>query len=276
LDNQRAGQFLTLRGEKIYYEEDGTGLPLLLLHAGVADSRMWAAQVEALAPHYRVIRCDLRGYGNSPLPNGAFAYHEDVAALLDALNIDAAWIVGASFGGRVAVDFALTYPQRVDGLILAAPLLSGYEPGESIQAFGEEEDTLLEDGDLDGATELNLRMWVDGPFRRADQVDPQVRAGVAEMQRHAFNMEIPEKVAVHPIDPPAMARLPEIHAPTLILVGDLDVAEVVEFAETLAQVIPNAQQRTIPGVAHLPNMEAPQIFNEAVEQFIQTTGKQSK
>lgn len=262
---------MPIRGEKLYYEERGTGAPLLLLHAGVADSRMWEPQIEALSTRYRVIRCDLRGYGHSPLPNGLFAYHEDVAALLDALDIGAAWIVGASFGGRVAVDFALVYPQRVYGLILAAPLVSGYEAGPSLQAFGEEEERLLDAGDLDGATELNLRTWVDGPLRDADQVDPRVRGQVAEMQRHAFGMTIPEQVGIERVDPPAIGRLHEIHAPTLIVIGALDVVEVIEFSETMAQALPNAQRMTIPGVAHLPSMETPQIFNEAVDQFIRTT-----
>lgn len=258
------------QGEPLFVQESGSGDALLFLHAGVADSRMWDEQVAAFASDYRVIRCDLRGYGQSAFPAGPFAYHEDIAALLDALAIDAAWVVGASFGGRVAVDFALAYPQRTRGLILAAALVGGYKPQADLQKFGSEEDELLEAGDLDGATELNLRIWVDGPYRRPDQVHPAVRALVAKMQHHAFTLPVPEDVELMTIAPPAIERLAEIHVPTLIIVGDLDVPEVVAASQTLADGIPQAQLIVMQDVAHLPSMEKPQTFNTFLRSFIES------
>ena len=185
-------QTLKLHNGALFYESRGTGPAILLLHAGVADSRMWSPQMEALAQRFRVVRCDLRGYGRSPLPNGPFSYHEDVAQLLDALDLDSAWLVGASFGGQVAVIFAWRIRQRVDGLILIAPNVGGYAHGADVQAFGHQEDALLDADDLEAATELNMRMWVDGPQRRPDAMDAEMRALVANMQRRAFEHVEPE------------------------------------------------------------------------------------
>ena len=99
----------------------------MLLHAGVGDRRLWDGQVDALAGQYKVIRPDLRGFGQSPLPGGPFSHVEDVRALLDHLGVERAAVVGNSFGGRVALDFALVHPERTDALVLVAAALTGYE-----------------------------------------------------------------------------------------------------------------------------------------------------
>lgn len=261
--------FVDVQGEKLYYEDTGAGTPVVLLHAGVADGRMWEPQVAALWDSHRVVRCDLPGYGQSPIPDGAFAYHDAVADLLDARTIDAAWLVGASFGASVAVDFCLTYPERVLGLVLAAPTVGGYERGEDLQRFGAEEDRLLEAGDLDAATELNVRMWVDGPHRSPEEAPSAVRELVAEMQRAAFEVPVPENTDLRRLEPPAMARLAEIRVPTLIVAAELDVGEVVAHSEVLAARIDTARRVVVPGVAHMVTMEAPEAFNRLVLQFVE-------
>ncbi len=263
-------QTLTLDDGELSYEVWGDGPALLLLHAGVADSRMWDPQVKHLAQRFRVIRCDLRGYGQSPLPNGPFSYHEDVAHLLDALDLASAWLVGASFGGQVAVDFCLAYPERVDGLILIAPTVSGYEHDAEVKAFGDAEDELLEAGDLEAATELNMRMWVDGPQRSSDAVDGDLRAAVAEMQRQAFEHVEPEKVSLNRLDPPAAQRLGEIEAPLLIVSGELDVVSFTRLAQHLAEQAAHAQLVIVPNAAHLPSLEAPAMVNQLIKDFIST------
>lgn len=260
--------FADAQGEKLYYEDVGTGPPLVLLHAGVADSRMWDPQVAALRASHRVLRCDLAGYGRSPIPDGAFAYHDAVADLLDHCAIDAAWFVGASFGASVAVDVCLAYPERVLGLVLAAPILGGYERGESLERFAAEEDRLLEADDLDTATELNVITWVDGPHRSPQEAPREVRALVSEMQRAAFEVSVPEHAALRRLDPPAMARLDEIRAPTLIVVGELDVGEVVAHSEELAASVATAHRMVLPGVAHIVSLEAPEAFNRLVLDFV--------
>jgi pimeloyl-ACP methyl ester carboxylesterase len=263
----RAG-FLKVHGAKLYYEVADEGRPLLLLHAGIGDSRMWEPQWHEFASECRVIRTDLRGYGRTVVPSGRFSYHEDVAALLSYLGEEMAVVAGLSFGGRVAIDFALAYPQMVSAVVLGAPAVSGQKPSEELQRFSEEEDRLLGLGDLKGATELNLRTWVDGPFRIPDQVDSSVRERMRELQMDVFGVAVPEDAEDEPLEPPAMERLEEIQVPTLIVVGELDQPDFLEIADTLASRIPKAEKVVIPGVAHLPSMENPDQFNHMVLDFL--------
>lgn len=252
-----------------YYEVVGSGTPLIFIHAGVCDCRMWDEQFQAFADAgYRVARYDLRGWGNSPLPDGEFAHHEDIIALCDAVGFDKAWLVGASHGGKVAIDTALTFPERVRGLLLVNAAAGGWEGGPSLDAFGEAEDALLEKGELEAATELNLKMWVDGPYRTPEQSPAEVRARVGAMQLHAFQLPTPPNVALKKVEPPALHRLHEIKVPTLVLVGALDVPEFVTLAEQLGAGIPGARLEVIDGVAHLPSMEMPDLFNAKVLEFL--------
>ncbi|MBK8902161.1 MAG: alpha/beta fold hydrolase [Anaerolineaceae bacterium] len=261
--------FASINGAQIYYELAGTGQPLVLLHAGVADGRLWDDQFAPFAKHYRTIRYDLRGFGRSPMPSGRFSHHDDLAGLLDFLQVDRAIVVGLSFGGKVAIDFALAYPQRVTALVLGAPSIGGAVPTERILQFWEDEETAVENGDINAAVELNLRLWVDGLQRQPDEVNSVVRQKVGEMQREIFLMDVPEDAAEMRLEPVAYGRLAEITAPTLVLVGDLDLPEKVEEAAWLAQQMPHAQHTVMPGVAHMLNMEKPAQFNQLVLDFLQ-------
>jgi pimeloyl-ACP methyl ester carboxylesterase len=134
--------------------------------------------------------------------------------------------------------------------------------------FGEEEDALLERGDLAGATELNLRMWVDGPRRTAEQVDAAVRQKVGEMQYHAFTVPMPAEVEELTLNPPAITRLNEVQMPTLLIVGDYDIPDKLALTQKLTAEIPNARQVIIPGVAHMVSLEKPEEFNRVVLDFL--------
>ena len=251
----------------LYFEAAGTGPGLAFIHAGIADSRMWDAEYAGFAPRFRVVRLDLRGFGRSPLAPGRFAYHEDVAEVLRAAALERTTLVGCSFGSTVAIETALAHPDLVGYLILVSPSLGGGESKE-MDRFGEEEEVLLEKGDLDGATELNLRMWVDGPHRRPDQVAPGVRERVRVMQRSALAMEMPKGIERVRLDPPAEKRLEEIRVPTLIIVGALDVPYVLEASERLAREVQGARRVVIEGAAHLPNLERPEAFRATLEEFL--------
>jgi 3-oxoadipate enol-lactonase len=265
-----------INGAQIYYETQGRGPALLLIHAGVGDSRMWDAQFEAFAAAYQVIRFDLRGFGRTDMPSGQFANHEDVRALLDHLGVQSAYVLGISFGGAIALDFTLAYPGYVDSLILGAPSVGGAVPSERIKRFWQEEDQAIEAGDLEAATEINLRLWVDGPKRSPDQVDPAVRQGIRQMQLAIFQKEIPDDIEEIDLNPPAIGRLSEISAPTLILVGELDLEEKAALAKRLAAEIPDAHLVMLPGVAHMLNMERPAQFNRQVLDFLATSSAQAK
>lgn len=257
-----------INGAQLYYEVKGTGYPLLLVHAGVADSRMWEKQFEAFSQAYQVIRFDLRGFGRSNMPWGSFSNHEDIRALLDFLGIETVFLLGISFGGLIALDFTLAHPDYVKALVLGAPSVSGASPSERIRQFWEAEDAALEKGDLEGATELNLNLWVDGPHRKTNQVSPEVRQLVREMQLNIFSKEIPEDIEEIDLDPPAIERLGEVEIPVQILVGELDLDEKLELADSLVKEMPDCRKVVIPGVAHMLNMEAPEEFNRSVLDFL--------
>jgi 3-oxoadipate enol-lactonase len=260
--------FLHAQGAPLYYEVAGQGYPLLLIHAGIADSSMWDEQSHVFAARYRVIRYDLRGYGKSEFPAGLFANHEDAAALLKFLNVKRAHVIGISFGSKIALDFTLVHPEMVASLVMVAPAAGGHNPSADVIRFNEEEEELLERGDLDGATELNLRMWVDGPKRTPEQVNPSVRRRVHDMQYHAFTVPIPEAAEELELQPPAITRLEEVSVPTLIIVGDYDIPDKLALAQKLADELPGAQQVVIPGVAHMVTMEKPEEFNRVVLDFL--------
>jgi 3-oxoadipate enol-lactonase len=260
--------FLDVQGAPLYYEIAGQGPALLFIHAGVADHRMWDQQFAVFSQHYRTIRFDLRSFGQSQLPAGPFAFYEDPAALLQYLGVEKAHVIGASFGGKIALDFALAHPAMIGSLILVAPGIGGYPPSEEIRRFGDEEEAMLERGDLEGATELNLRMWVDGPLRPPEQVNQLVRQRVHDMQYHAFTASIPEGVDEIALDPPAIERLSELHVPTLVLVGDHDLPQMLVLANELSMQITGAQQIIVPDVAHMLSMEQPEFFTSTVLDFL--------
>ncbi len=263
--------YVTVENGQMYYDEQGTGTPIVFLHAGVADSRMWQPQVDALSTGFRVIRCDLRGYGKTKIPALPFAYHEDVAALFRDLGLTSAWVVGASFGGKVAIDFTLTYPDFVKGLLLVAAAVGGSRPTAQTLTAWEEEETFLEGRDIEGATWSVVRWWVDGPHRSAEEVEPAVRNLVYTMQREVFEQPTDLQPETRELEPPALERLGDIHVPTLIVAGEKDLDQFVQISEVLAEKIPNARRVVIPNTAHLPSMEKPEEINRLITDFIEAS-----
>lgn len=261
-------QFVTVQGAPLYYEMRGDGAPLLLIHAGVADRRMWDPQWEPLSRDFRVVRFDLRGYGLSTPPDGPFTYHDDALGLLDHLGIQRAHVAGVSFGGRVALDLALAYPERVRSLILGAPSIGGFAPSEDVIAFGDREEALLDAGDLDAAAQLNVDFWAVGPRRSPEQVDPAVRRAVFEMQRAAFAVDVPANFAPAGLQPPAIDRLGEIRVPTLVLAGGADVQWAQDAARRAATEIPGARLVVREGVGHMVTMEQPQQAEALMRDFL--------
>jgi len=262
-------RFIYLQGERLFYQEVGEGTHILLIHAGVADSRMWENQIERLGKFFHLVAPDLRGFGKSLIPNGPFSYYEDIDGLINELGLSSTWLIGVSFGSRVAIDFYLAHPEKVKGLILVSPVVSGFKPSKEIEFFEQKEEKFLEAGDIVGATELNLRMWVDGPYRSPGQVNTKVRSKIADMLLSTFNIPIPENTKLKELDEPAIDRLEEILIPTLVVVGELDLSAVVDHAKLLAEKIPHARIEVVPGTAHMLSMEKPEIFNELVQQFVE-------
>jgi 3-oxoadipate enol-lactonase len=241
----------------------GAGPPLVFLHAGIADMRMWEPQLATFAQDHTVFAYDLRGYGRSESADVEYAHHTDLARMLDAQDMDCVTLIGASIGGSAAIDFALEQPERVEALVLVGAAVGGYEFSDaaSIAAWDPIE-AAHEAGDFELATELELRFWVDGPKRRPEQVDTGFRRTVSAMLRP--NIERGELEQELELDPPALDRLGEIDIPTLVIVGDEDVPDVQRTAEILAENIYEASSSRIGDSAHLPSLEHDTVFDRIV------------
>jgi 3-oxoadipate enol-lactonase len=257
---------LTANGTEIAYDQAGAGQPLLLVHAGIVDRRMWDPVWDALAVRFRVIRPDLRGFGETPKPDGGYAHWRDLAELLRSLEAVPAHVVGVSMGASAALDLALAEPELVDRLVLVAPGLGGWEWSAGLRAEWDAEEVAWQSGDLDQVAWINVRTWLDGPMR-GGEAPAGLRRTVFDMQRHALDLDNDAAVVV-PLEPPARERLGEVRAPTLVVVGDLDQPDMMAIGEHIAASIPGARLTVMLGVAHLPPMEAPEAFVALVEEFL--------
>lgn len=257
--------FADISGAPLYYEVAGAGRPLVLLHEGFADSRMFDDQIAAFAARYRVIRYDRHGSGRSGRPTVPYTHHGALRDLLRHLGVARASLLGLSDGGRVAIDGALAYPALVDALIPVAPAVGGYTGSDAYLRQWGEIGAALAAGDVPGAVKLTLRMWMDEPTRTSAEVDPAVRERMREMMTHYYTIRGDDPP---PLEPPAIARLAEIRVPTLIMVGDKDQPDILTQGDLLHAGITGTQKIVIPGVAHVPNMERPADFNRLVLGFL--------
>jgi 3-oxoadipate enol-lactonase len=264
--------FAEINGARLYYEVAGDGPPLILLHAGITDSRMWDAQFDTFARTYRTVRYDVRGFGRSVSPPGPYTMREDLAALLDFLGIARAHLIGVSMSGSIVIDFALSYPDRVGALIPVAMGIGGATSSAYLDERDRENATILASGDVDAANEAELRLWLDGVGRPpGTAVDPGVRERVREMNAPLITAQINdtgEHQSVNRLTPPAIERLEEITAPTLAIVGAHDVPDMLTNADAIVARVPGARKVIMPGVAHLPPMEAPEEFNRIILDFL--------
>jgi len=259
--------FAHLNGTQLYYEVAGSGPALVLVHAGIADSRMWDEQFSVLAHDFTIVRYDMRGFGQTPMIAGTFAHRHDLAALLQHLNISRTALLGCSMGGQMILDFALEFPEIVTALIPVASGVSGYAFEGDRPPQWNALVAAYERGDLAQTSEYEVQIWVDGPHRRPDQVPASIRDRV-----HAMNLialATPEDLgAEQPLDPPAINRLRDIQAPTFVVIGELDQPRILEQCAYIAQAIPGAETTSLPA-AHLPNMERPEEFYQVVRDFLQ-------
>jgi len=256
---------------ELYREQAGEGPSVVLVHEAIADSRMWDPQWETFPRAHRTIRYDLRGFGRSPLEPGAFSHARDLAGMLDDLGLERTSLVGGSMGAQVALEVAVAQPERIDRLVLMDAGLPGHAWSDETRAGWAEEEAALERGDLDAAVEVNLRMWVDGPRRSAGAVAAGVRERVGEMQRRAFELQLPldGSVSEEMLVPDLADRLDEVRSPTLVLTGEEDRDDMQDISDLLAERIPDARRVSIAGAAHIPSLERPEEFDRLVLEFLQ-------
>jgi pimeloyl-ACP methyl ester carboxylesterase len=257
----------SVNGVELAYDDSGQGPPLLLLHAGIADRSMWDDVTPMLAEQFRVVAPDLRGFGETPLPDGPFVYAADAAGLLETLGIGRAHVVGVSLGGHVALDLALARPELVDRLVLVGAGIDGWQHDPALVAEWDEETAAFERGELDEVAWINVRTWLDGPTRGEDDVPKALRRRVFEMQRAALAHDNPAAEGGW-LTPSRRERLGDVAHPTLVLVGALDQRDFRRIARLLADEIPGAELHELPGVAHLPPLERPEAFARLLLQFL--------
>ena len=251
----------------------GSGPTVVLLHAGVVDRRAWTATADRLAGAYDVVAYDRRGFGDSPLTPKPFTHLEDLRAVLDAAAVEKAWLVGSSAGGRVTVDFALTYPERVAGLVLVGPAISG-EPDIEADAETERLEALvaaaIDADDLDEANRLEAWLWLDGPAGPEGRVGGPVRELFLVMNAIALRSEAESAAGTGNSELDAWSRLAEITVPVTVAWCELDIDVLNDRCRNLVERLPSGSGRELRHVAHLPYLENPDLFADLIRDVVAT------
>jgi len=242
-------------------DSGGNGPPIVLLHPGVGDSRIWEPVLPALTASYRVIRYDARGFGRSPAPRVKFSLLADLIAVIDRYRLDRVAIVGCSQGGGSALGLALRQPARVSALVLLCPGVPGFPWPEEPDELDAEYERALGAGDVDALAGLLQRVWAAaGPT-----------PAVVEQLRSAARAEI-SAGDLQQQDPPVFDRLGEISVPTSLLVGDADYPPLIEANRQAAARIGGCELTVVPGMDHLPPLREPDLVLRAITNTLSRAG----
>jgi 3-oxoadipate enol-lactonase len=257
-------------GGALAWESAGEGPAVMFLHPGLWDGRVWDEQFGVFSSTYRVLRFDFRGYGRSsrPEPGQPYSHVDDLAAVMDAASVGRAALVGCSMGGSTAIDFALEHPSRVSALVLAASGLNAFDDRLTPQEEAELEllnapvAEAMEAGDIERAERARLRIWA--PLGTRDEAGMRIEE-IAFDNIHEMTMD---ESGRRDISPPAIERLEQIKASTLVLPADNDPLVFRRLSAILAERIPDARLVQIPETDHVVNMRRPAEFDRVVLGFL--------
>lgn len=253
--------FAPVNGAQLFYEVSGSGDPLILIHGFGLDRRMWDNQFISFAQSYSTVRYDLRGFGKSSLPaQKEYSHHHDLHRLLMFLGINRAHVAGLSVGGRVAIDFALTYPSMVSSLVLADTVVHGYK----FQNYTQE---AIAKAAKESGVEAGKQLWLDSDLFQTTMQYPEQARLLKEIIHDYSGWHFLNKNPWRPIEPPALQQLSKIGAPTLVLYGDHDLPDFQSLSKIVGETIPGARSVIIHGAGHMCNMEQPDEFNDTILQF---------
>lgn len=239
----------------LHVTQQGSGPAVLLVHAGGLDSRMWGPLTELLHDRFTLLAPDLRGHGHTPPGHAPFSHAEDLLAVMDAAGLQQAAVVGASFGGGIALELATLVPERVTALVLFAATLSDHDDfGEELPAFWEAEEQLLTHANIEGAVELGVETWVK---------DPATADLVASMTRDAFLAQLGADDVARELP----VNLPSITASTLAVSGGLDFPVFAAMADRIAREVPDAKRAEVPDAGHLIALERPEAAARLMADF---------
>lgn len=263
-DKTKVSGIAEVNGTKLYYEMQGKGRTIVLIHGGLVDSRMWDDQFDAFAKRYRVIRYDLRGFGRSEFSMGPLSHIDDLYALLKFLKVEKATLVGLSLGGQVATEFTLEHPEMVEKLILSGSALRGSKYPRDPERLA------IDKAAEDVGKEKAIAMWLDYRLFATGKKNAVFQRRMKEMLSDNFRTWGPTPAPIVWTWPktPALERLGEIKKPTLVIVGDMDIPSIIAISDVLTEKIGGARKLVIKGVSHHLNMEKPKEFNRAVLDFM--------
>ena len=257
-------------GALIRGEAAGFGIPVVFLHSGVTDRRMWSEQMRQLAAEgYHVISYDRRGYGETETTDVPFNHLVDLETVLDRLSVHAAILVGSSMGGGLAIDFALEHPNRTVALVLMGTAVTGaegYEVDEEVEQLEEAFEYARERGNISTANRIQAHEWLDGPYGEAGRVTGPVRELFLAMNE--IHLNHPQ---LTPEERPQAAfhKLAAITAPTLLVVGELDCSDIIAIHEDLSEELENAFAVVLEDTAHFPSLERPDLFDPILFEFLE-------
>jgi pimeloyl-ACP methyl ester carboxylesterase len=266
--------FAEINGTKLYYEVTGEGHPLVLIHGGYMDKRMWDDQFATFAEHYKVIRYDVRGFGKTELPPTLYADRQDLYELLKFLGIEKTYLLGLSLGGAIAIDFTLEHPEMVDALVLVGASVNG-APMQELYTQSEIQALIQQWAPFQQATrERNIPAMVDALMNNPTLVPtpqyPSARQRVREnLSEYSFAWVL-NPAPRQELSPSAWERLAQISVPTLIIVGGNDDIILHRYADRLERDIADSSRVIIPETHHMPNMEKPEEFNQIVLNFLKS------
>ncbi len=259
--------YVELDGARLFYEIKGSGETVVLIHGGFGDLRYWEEQFDALAKHFRVVQYDVRGFGKSSLPSEGEPYsdHEDLAALLDSLDMTDEHLVGFSMGARIALDYVLAYPGRSTSLVTVGPVVSGF----TSQSFREWvahiptiASVLKEKGRVAAAD-----YTIDFAFR-GSAGDATTISRVREIMRDYPFWHYGHANPRRGLQPPAIERLESIEVPTLAVTAERDLQFCQETADHIGKTIPRSHKVVLAQAGHFMMLEKPREFNRVLVEFL--------
>ena len=255
--------YLPVKNGEIFYESVGNGDPIILIHGGYGDRRMWDSQFVALSEKHEIIRYDHRGFGKSQTPTAPYSPCDDLIKLLDHLNIPTVHLIGNSMGGTIAIDFTILHPQRVKSLIIVAAGPSGYPiPQEAYQSVVSVFDTASYN------TAKALEMWLHRPLLQVTNKNESTRSWLYKMALENKSIFLMKYWPNEKLDPTAYERLNEIRCPTLMIGGSYDMPYTINMIDSTVARINGAKKIIMSDADHLPHMNDPEKFNRVVLEFI--------
>ena len=256
-------KFLDGNGAHLYYEECGAGPAVVLLHDGLLHSVVWDDMWPALCGRYHVVRYDRRGYGRSAPATSRFAPEEDLFRLMRHCKIERAVLVGCSSGSAVAIDFALAHPQQTEALFLIGPVVHGMRSSDYFNQRGNAASAPLATGDTTAAAEN----WSKDPFQVSGDRAAARKKVFETLAANPQNFRVPGQFEIRP-SPPAVTRLRDVQAPTLMIIGDADIADVHAFGGAIQAAVPVVRREVWKDDGHLVQLEKPAEVIARLEAFI--------